>query len=342
MQVRTRRGLGIAGRIIAISAAGGGLYGLALSPDPATGFARGALSGLLIAGALSAFELFVVSRPAGMALRRLSFVRLIAVKSLVYLVLITVGQQAAALAVPSAGGGLRLDATLAWSTAFSLLFAALVTFVIQVDLMLGQGELARFLRGRYHRPRLEERVFLFLDLVGSTALAERLGGERFLALLNEAYDDIAEPVLEHAGEIHKYVGDEVIVTWVPARGLADGRCVACVFAIEDALAGRATRYLARYGAVPSFRYALHLGDVVSGELGRFKREIAYIGDGMNTAARIVDACRTHAKPRIASLALLDRIVLPVSVDATSLGLVALRGKEAPIGLAALDRAGASG
>ncbi len=342
MQMGTRRRLGIAVRTIAVSAAAGGVYGLALTPDQLAGFARGTLTGLLIAGSLSAFELFVVARPAGAALRRLSFVRLIAVKSLVYLVLITAGQEAAALAVPAAGGGLRLDAALAWSTAFSLLLAALVTFVIQIDLMLGQGELARFLRGRYHRPRAESRIFLFLDLVGSTALAETLGGERFLALLNEAYDDLAEPVMEHAGEIHKYVGDEVIVTWAPARGLADGRCVACVFAIEDALASRAARYVARYGAAPSFRYALHLGEVVSGELGRFKREIAYIGDGMNTAARLVDAARAERRPRVASAALVERLVLPPGVRATPLGAVALRGKVAPLALVALDRAEATG
>ncbi len=342
MRVGTRRRLTIAGRVVAVSAAIGAAYGAALTPALVPGLARGALTGLLIASALSAFELFVVRGPAGAPLRRLSFTPLIATTTAIYLVLIMAGQELAALAVPAAGGGLRLDANLAWSTGFSLLFAALVTFVIQIDLMLGQGELARFLRGRYHRPRAEARVFLFLDLVGSTALAERLGGERFLALLNEAYDDIAEPILEHAGEIHKYVGDEVIVTWLPARGLAEARCVACVFAIEDALAGRAARYQERYGAVPSFRYALHLGEVVSGELGRFKREIAYIGDGMNTAARIVDACRAKGRPRIASAKLIERLSLPLGVVATDLGPVELRGKEAPIGLIALDPAGASG
>ncbi len=342
MRAGTRRRLGLVGRIVAVSAAAGGAYGFAVAPGTIGSPLRGVLTGLLISLSLSSFELFYANRPIGAPLRRLSFTRLIAVKSMTYLVLIVAAQEIAALAAPSAGGGPKLDANLGWSTLFSLMFAAVATTVIQIDRMLGQGELARFLRGRYHRPRGETRIFLFLDLVGSTALAERLGGERFLALLNEAYDDITDPVLEHGGEIHKYVGDEMIVTWTPDRGLPEARCVACVFAIEDALAGHAQRYRERYGAVPAFRYALHLGEVVSGELGNFKREIAYIGDAMNTAARIVDACRASDRARIASTALVERLTLPKGVAATPLGPVALRGKEAPLVLVALDRAGTSG
>ena len=204
---------------------------------------------------------------------------------------------------------MRLDADLAAATLFSLAIAAAMTFVIQVDRMLGQGELARFVRGRYHHPRVEERIFLLLDLVGSTGIAERLGGERFLALLNDAYDDVAGAILEQRG----------------------------VFAIEDALARRATYYRQRYGMMPSFRYVLHLGTVVSGELGSLKQEIAYIGDAINVAARLVDAGRSLDRPRLASQALLDRLTLPAAFRATPLEPLALRGRQAPLAVAALDR-----
>jgi adenylate cyclase len=39
-----------------------------------------------------------------------------------------------------------------------------------VKMPLGQN-----VTGRYHRPRLEGRVLLFIDMEGLTALAERLG-----------------------------------------------------------------------------------------------------------------------------------------------------------------------
>ena len=66
--------------------------------------------------------------------------------------------------------------------------------------------------GRYSRPRVEERVFLFVDLEGSTFAAERLGPQRFLSLLDTIAFDMADAVLEGGGTIHRYVGDELIVT----------------------------------------------------------------------------------------------------------------------------------
>ena len=332
MQAGLKRRLFLVVRIAAISALVGALYGYA-----AGSVLRGALTGFLIAASIAGFEVFIVSRPVGAGLRRLGFVPLIAAKTAIYLVLIMAAQVAAAFAVPSGYAGVRLDADLAAATLFSLAIAAAMTFVIQVDRMLGQGELARFVRGRYHHPRVEERIFLLLDLVGSTGIAERLGGERFLALLNDAYDDVAGAILEQRGEIHKYVGDEMIVTWTPARGLAGARCLRCVFAIEDALARRATYYRQHYGMMPSFRYVLHLGTVVSGELGSLKQEIAYIGDAINVAARLVDAGRSLDRPRLASQALLDRLTLPAAFRATPLEPLALRGRQAPLAVAALDR-----
>ena len=337
MQAGLKRRLFLVARIAAISMLVGAVYG-----SVAGSALRGALTGFLIGSSLSAFEIFVVARPIGAGLRRLGFVPLLVAKTLIYLGLIMAAQVAAALVVPIGVARVSLDADLVAATLFSLAIAAAMTFVLQIDRMLGQGELARFVRGRYHRPRLEERIFLLLDLVGSTGIAERLGGERFLALLNDAYYDAGGAILEQRGEIHKYVGDEMIVTWIPSRGLADARCIHCLFAIEDALARRSAYYRERYGTMPSFRCALHLGSVVSGELGSLKQEIAYIGDGINVAARLVDASRSLDRPRLASQALLDRLALPAAFRATPLEPLTLRGRQAPLAVAALDRVAPGG
>ena len=52
--------------------------------------------------------------------------------------------------------------------------------------------------GVYHRPKAEERIFLFLDLEGSTQLAERLGSARYFELLRRFVDDLTEPVVAGA------------------------------------------------------------------------------------------------------------------------------------------------
>ena len=76
-------------------------------------------------------------------------------------------------------------------------------------------------------------MLLFIDMESSTAIAERLGEAGFLDFLNRFVADVTGPIVAQRGEIHKYVGDELIVTWALAAGLRDGRCIRACF---DALA----------------------------------------------------------------------------------------------------------
>jgi adenylate cyclase len=220
--------------------------------------------------------------------------------------------------------------------AFSAALGLAVNVMLQIDSLLGRGVLASFVIGRYHRPREEERVFLFLDVVDSTGWAERLGGPGFMKLLDRLYHDIAEPIVAHRGDIHKYVGDEVIVTWRPKDALPRADCVRLPFAVRALLAANAGGYVADFGAAPRLRFALHAGVVVSGELGSLKREIAFLGDAMNTTSRLFDAARERGVEVIASGALLGRLTLPQEITARPLGAIALRGKAEPLPLYALS------
>ncbi len=313
----------------------GAVYGLAVNDGELSGASRGGVTGIAIAAPLFAVELFLLTSSAGVRLRRLPFFALITLKSVVYFLFILIGQVIGIVLFPTAEAPLLTRYF--WSTIFSAGASFAINFVVQIDGMLGQGELWRFILGRYHRPRREERIFLFLDLVGSTGLAERLGDTRLFELLDALYADIAAPISDHEGAIHKYVGDEVIVAWPPERGLPEGRVIACAFAIAARVAARAPAYRTRYGVAPRFRMGLHMGEVVVGELGSDKREIAYLGDAVNTAARLVDACRELGHDCIASAPLLGRTRLPNGIHAEPLGAVPLRGKEAEVLLFALAR-----
>jgi adenylate cyclase len=79
--------------------------------------------------------------------------------------------------------------------------------------MIGGRVLGSFLLGTYHRPRREQRIVMFLDIADSTALAEQLGEVRVHDLITRFFFDIDEPIADQDGEVHAYVGDEVIVTW---------------------------------------------------------------------------------------------------------------------------------
>jgi len=223
-----------------------------------------------------------------------------------------------------------------------IVFAAAATIVgnllLGVEDLLGRGVLFAFVAGRYHHPRLEERALLFVDLRASTATAERLGGARFLDFLNAVFADLSAAIAEHGGEIHKYVGDEIIATWRLGPGSNDARIVRAWASARARLSAMTDRYMREFGLVPDFRAALHAGEVIVGELGSLKKEIALIGDPMNTAARILDACRDLDCSALASSALLQRLDgLPASIAPRAIAPLPLRGKSEPLELFALER-----
>ena len=84
--------------------------------------------------------------------------------------------------------------------------------------MIGGRVLGSFLLGTYHRPRREQRIVMFLGIADSTALAEQLGEVRVHDLITRFFFDIDEPIADQDGEVHAYVGDEVIVTWPLSEG----------------------------------------------------------------------------------------------------------------------------
>jgi adenylate cyclase len=222
------------------------------------------------------------------------------------------------------------------TVALSFAFAFAINFGTALGRLLGPRTLLSLVSGRYHRPREERRIVLFADLRGSTQLAETLGDSRFHRFLNDVFSDVTDPVLEAGGEIYRYVGDEIIVTWPADRARRVG-WIECMFAMTDALASRAESYLVAFGTVPRLRGALHAGPLIVGEMGDVKREIVMLGDTMNTAARIEVACRSLGKDYVASAEALSLALLPECVRAEPLGAVPLSGKGEPIELYALSR-----
>ena len=98
---------------------------------------------------------------------------------------------------------------IAFAFALSVVFGAL----FELLRLIGGRVLINVILGRYRHPMREERVLMFLDLAGSTSLAEALGELRMQELLTRFFFDIDAPIVAHGGEVHAYVGDEVIVTW---------------------------------------------------------------------------------------------------------------------------------
>ena len=142
-----------------------------------------------------------------------------------------------------------IASSLAMSLGFNLLLG--------VNDLLGPSVLFAFVAGRYYHPRLEERILLFIDMRASTAIAERLGEERFLDFLNRFITELSLAIAEAGGEVHKYVGDEIIATWTLAAGLKEAACVRACFTAVDRLAARGPAYERDFSCRADFRAGLH-------------------------------------------------------------------------------------
>ena len=210
---------------------------------------------------------------------------------------------------------------------FGLLLALFFNFFSILNTLIGRRLLGKFFLGIYRKPFEVDRVFMFLDIKSSTTIAEKIGHLKFLSLVNDFFYDIDEPVKQTKGEIYKYVGDEAIITWKTIDAIKNTNCLHCYELIEKAINRKSNYYLKKYGIVPEFKAGLHGGIAVTGELGFTKREIAYMGDVLNTTARIEEACKQYDKDILMSEDIIKLFSSSSELKFTPIGEVALRGKE---------------
>ena len=299
---------------------------------------QGLVDAVLIALGVGGYLLFLRDGRLRPWFRRLGFWTDLALSSAIVLALFLVGRAAGQVVTTLQPRRFLLsftDAHLVFALPFFAVVAVTIQFVLQMNRLVGANVLGYFAAGVYRRPKAEERIFLFLDLEGSTQLAERLGSLAYFQLLRRFVDDLTEPVLETDGEIYQYAGDEVVITWPLAAGVRAANSVACFFAIRAAVEHRAARYEREFGVVPRFRGGLHGGTVTAGELGDLRQQIVFVGDILNTAARLEEYAKRTRLDLVISGALLDRLDLPPGFEAARCGELELRGKELPVAAYAL-------
>lgn len=217
------------------------------------------------------------------------------------------------------------------------LVAVFTSFLLQVVDKYGRTVFPDFLLGKYHHPREETRIFMFMDLRSSTTIAEKLGHERYFAFLNEVLRDITPPILANRGEIYQYVGDEVVITWKLYAGVRDNRCVRCFFQISDRMERLSEKYRELYGEVPIFKAALHCGKVTTGEVGVIKKDIIFTGDVVNTTARIQEQCNELGARLLMTRTLADEMNLEKEFQLSFIGKMDLRGKEKTVEIIAVTQ-----
>lgn len=179
--------------------------------------------------------------------------------------------------------------------------------VSQINSLHTKGDLMNFVLGRYNRPKEVERIFCFIDLKGSTTIAERLGHFGFANFLKDYYSDITGALRKTNAQIYQYVGDEVVLSWSIKHGLENNNMINCFFEMKKTLFEMKQKYIAKYGVYPEFKAGMHRGNVIVTWVGELKKEIVYVGDVLNTTARIREDCSRLAKDFLVSEDLLHKL-----------------------------------
>ncbi|MDW7693797.1 adenylate/guanylate cyclase domain-containing protein [Flammeovirgaceae bacterium SG7u.111] len=209
-------------------------------------------------------------------------------------------------------------------------------FVLQVDKNLGHGNLLKMIMGKYHSPRDEQRIFMFLDLKGSTTIAEQMGHNMYSQLIQHCFQDLTDVVIAHKAQIYQYVGDEVVLTWTLKDGLENMNCIRLYFAYEKKLASRSKYYQKKFNMLPQFKAGIEMGAVTVAEVGEIKREIAYHGDVLNTAARIQERCNEFGRKVLFSENIEKKLVEDYKINSTFIGDLQLKGKQQKVKIYATE------
>src|SRR5262249_45480983 len=128
-------------------------------------------------------------------------------------------------------------------------------------------------------------TIVFADLIGSTALHERLDAESARALMDRYYQALHAVVDAHGGRVVKLLGEGVMAAFGLPRVAEDDalRAVRAAVAMQRALAALAREQSAAVGAI-GLRVAVNTGEVV---VNAATDDL--VGDPINVAARLQDA-----------------------------------------------------
>ncbi|MDY8135504.1 adenylate/guanylate cyclase domain-containing protein [Aquimarina sp. 2201CG5-10] len=220
---------------------------------------------------------------------------------------------------------------------FYIVWVDITMFIIrQINLFLGSNNFWNILNGKFYTPREEERIFMFLDLQASTKHAEQLGHVTYSKMIQDCFNDLGI-VSKNESEIYQYVGDEIVLSWDFAKGVKNQNCLMAYFNFQMQLDKKQEYYMKNYNCKPFFKAGLNAGKVTVTEIGKYKKEIAYHGDVINTAARIQGKCNEYKQQLLISKNLKDILGENHSFLFNKIGNVEIRGKKKTVSIYSVNQ-----
>jgi len=174
-------------------------------------------------------------------------------------------------------------------------------------------------------------VSLFVDMRGSTQLAEKRLPFDTVFIVNRFLGAVSQAVIDNGGQPNQFVGDGMLALF----GLATGQRNACRQALQAAAGIAANveelnQFLSHDLREPiRFGIGIHGGEVIVGDIGyRDHMVFTALGDAVNVAARLQDMTKTLACEAIVSEEV--RITAAVAADDLPQQEVAIRGRAEPM------------
>ncbi|MEM7021002.1 MAG: adenylate/guanylate cyclase domain-containing protein [Pseudomonadota bacterium] len=170
-----------------------------------------------------------------------------------------------------------------------------------LDTYVGPEAGQRILGGGIRRGMLEviSAVIFVADLRGFTAMADRSGRDTLIEMLNAYFDCLVPVIVDHGGQVLKFLGDGLLATFPLEGRQADAVCDAALDATSEVLRCVDALKLERLAAeqpVMDLDIVLHLGDVFYGNVGSADRlDFTVIGPAVNEASRIETLCAQHER-----------------------------------------------
>lgn len=168
---------------------------------------------------------------------------------------------------------------------------------------------------------------LFADMVGFTAISERLGEEGVFALIQPIYELMADAVREQGGSVKDFTGDGIMALFGAPDALEDAPLRACRagLIINERLAAVAPAIEAKHGVRPLMRIGVNSGLAVVTQIRGESAAMTALGDTVNLASRL----QTVADPGTVYISEATQRLVQGLVEATFAGAHAVKGKAEP-------------
>jgi len=182
-------------------------------------------------------------------------------------------------------------------------------------------------------PQDVEVAVLFTDLVSFTQISEAMEPKAVLKLLSDYQTIMVEAIFEHKGTVDKFIGDAVMANFgTPVSHGNDAQnAFDCALSMNKKLSAWNDDRLNNDLPAIQHRIGIHFGHCVVGNMGSKQRtEFAVIGDAVNVASRICDACKKFDTNFLISETVASRI--DINIKSEEVVGFKIRGRSEPINL----------